>query len=165
MHRPIWLCSVPNLAHQFPGGFLPLSVLHAWQRLLERRRGFDPHHDRLVLLDHPKAPPAGSFGPEASDVPWLAGPLRSAVPLEVLVRCLQSQTPERPVVVAGLTSALYGVRSLTHAQVAWLELAPLWRANPGYQRRPLEFLHRWLRVRRMALLTAQLEEGGREAPQ
>jgi hypothetical protein len=55
--------------------------------------------------------------------------------------------------VAGLTSALYGVRQLTGASVVWLPLAPLWRWNPGYRRRPLEFLHRCLRVRRMALLT------------
>jgi hypothetical protein len=45
------------------------------------------------------------------------------------------------------------VRQLTGASVVWLPLAPLWRWNPGYRRRPLEFLHRCLRVRRMALLT------------
>jgi hypothetical protein len=154
--RPIWLCSVPNLAHQFPAERLPMEVLHHWRRQLERGWGFDPARDRLVLIDHPKAPAGGSFGAESQAEPWLAGPLRSAVPLEVLVRHLEGAQPARPIVVAGLTSALYGVRSLTGAGVVWLALAPLWWANPQYRRRPLEFLHRLLRVRRMALLTAQL---------
>jgi hypothetical protein len=57
--------------------------------------------------------------------------------------------------VAGLTSALYGVRHLTGATVVWLPVLPLWRHNPAYRRRPLEFLHRWLRVRRMRLLSDQ----------
>jgi hypothetical protein len=155
--RPLWLLSVPNLAHQFPGARLPRSVLQRWRRQLERRWGFDPARDRLVLIDHPKAPPGGSFGPDTQAEPWLAGPLRSAVPLEVLVRQLEGAVPSRPIVVAGLTSALYGVRSLTGARVVWLALAPLWRANPQYRRRPLEFLHRLVRVRRMELLTAQLK--------
>jgi hypothetical protein len=30
---------------------------------------------------------------------------------------------------------------------------------PNYRRKPLEWLHRWLRQQRMALLTAQLPEG------
>jgi hypothetical protein len=154
--RPIWLCSVPNLAHQFPGDRLPIAVLHRWRRQLERRSGFDPTLDRLMLIDHPKAPSGGSFGADTRAEPWLAGPLRSAVPLEVLVRQLEGAVPARPIVVAGLTSALYGVRCLTGARVVWLALAPLWQANPHYRRRPLEFLHRLLRVRRMALLTAQL---------
>jgi hypothetical protein len=54
-----------------------------------------------------------------------------------------------------MTSALYGVRQLTGVAVAWLPLQPLWRHNPHYRRRPLEFLHRSLRLARMALLTAQ----------
>jgi hypothetical protein len=57
-----------------------------------------------------------------------------------------------------MTSALYAVRALTEAQVSWLSLAPLWRTNPLYRRRPLEWVHRWLRQRRMALLTAQRPE-------
>jgi hypothetical protein len=146
--RPIWLCSVPNLAHQFPGGRIPPGVLREWQ---QRLVGFDPRQDRLLLIDHPKAPAAGSFGPPGER--WIAGPLRTPVPLEVLVRLLERECPGRPVVVAGLTSALYGVRQLTGAAVVWLPLAPLWRWNPGYRSRPLEFLHRWLRARRMALLT------------
>jgi hypothetical protein len=146
--RPLWLCSVPNLAHQFPAGRIPPGVLREW---LKRLVGFDPRQDRLLLIDHPKAPADGSFGPPAEG--WIAGPLRTPVPLEVLVRLLECECPGRPVVVAGLTSALYGVRQLTGAAVVWLPLAPLWRWNPGYRRRPLEFLHRWLRARRMALLT------------
>jgi hypothetical protein len=148
----LWLCSVPNLAHQFPGNRLPGSVLQAWRRRLQRRHGFDARRDRLVLIDHPKAPPGGSFGPRPE--PWLAGPLRTAVALEVLVALLIQARPGRPVVVAGLTSALYGVRRLTTAEVAWLGLAPLWWGNPLYWRRPLEFLHRSLRVARMAWITA-----------
>jgi hypothetical protein len=107
-----------------------------------------------VLLDHPKAPPSGSFGP--LEAPWLAGPVRAPVPLEVLVELLRQANPDRQVVVTGLTSALYGVRALTDAEVVWLPLGPLWRSNPRYRRKPLEFLHRWLRVRRMQSLTAQL---------
>jgi len=149
--RPLWLCSVPNLAHQFPGSRLPASVLEAWCRQLQRRHGFDPARDRLVLIDHPKAPPEGSFGPRPEA--WLAGPLRPEVPLEVLVAGLQQARPGPPLVVAGLTSALYGVRRLTGAEVVWLGLAPLWWGNPLYRRRPLEFLHRWLRVTRMAWIT------------
>jgi len=152
--RPIWLCSVPNLAHQFPLQRISSRVLDQWRQHLERRHGFRSERDRLVLLDHPKAPPGGSFGP--LETPWLAGPLRAAVPLEVLVELLQHTDPHRKIIVCGLTSALYGVRALTRAEVVWLPLAPLWRSNPLYRRKPLEFLHRWLRVRRMALLTAQL---------
>ena len=149
--RPLWLCSVPNLAHQFPGGRIPMAVLEPWRRQLERRHGFDPACDRLVLIDHPKAPPEGSFGPR--DEPWLAGPLRTPVALEVLVELLIRSRSGRPVVVAGLTSALYGVHRLTGAEVVWLGLAPLWRGNPRYRRKPLEFLHRCLRVARMARIT------------
>ena len=145
--RPLWLCSVPNLAHQFPGRRLPLAVLEAW---LDRLEGFEPRQDRLVLIDHPKAPVGGSFGPGLPAA--VAGPIRSALPLELLVRSWQQEAPQRPVIVAGMTSALVGVRRLTGAPVRWLALAPLWRANPSYRHRPQEFLHRWLRVRRMALL-------------
>jgi len=152
--RPIWLCSVPNLAHQFPRQRIPATVLDHWRQRLEQRHGFVAARDRLVLLDHPKAPPAGSFGP--LEAPWLAGPLRAPVPLEVLVELLRQANPDRQVVVTGLTSALYGVRALTDATVVWLPLGPLWRSNPRYRRKPLEFLHRWLRVRRMQSLTAQL---------
>jgi hypothetical protein len=149
--RPLWLCSVPNLAHQFPGGRIPMAVLEPWRRQLERRHGFDPACDRLVLIDHPKAPPEGSFGPRHE--PWLAGPLRTPVALEVLVELLIRSRSGRPVVVAGLTSALYGVRRLTGAEVVWLGLAPLWRGNPRDRRKPREFLHRCLRVARMARIT------------
>ena len=148
----LWLCSVPNLAHQFPGNRMPGSVLEAWRRRLQRRHGFDARRDRLVLIDHPKGPPGGSFGPRPEA--WLAGPLRTAVSLEVLVALLLQLRPGQPVVVAGLTSALYGVHRLTAAEVAWLGLAPLWWDNPLYRRRPLEFLHRSLRVARMAWITA-----------
>ncbi len=158
--RPLWLCSVPNLAHQFPGQRIPLQVLRAWRVQLEREHGFDGRRDRLVLIDHPKAPPRGSFGGEGRELSWLGGPLRTPIPLEVLVAELEREQPDRPVMVAGLTSALYGVRHLTRAQVVWLGLAPLWRANPLYRGRPLEFLHRFLRVRRMALLTAQVDAAG-----
>ncbi|MFM7547930.1 MAG: hypothetical protein ACKO8I_03475 [Cyanobacteriota bacterium] len=152
--RPLWLCSVPNLAHQFPGLRIPQSVLEGWRRQLERHHGFDPGLDRLVLIDHPKAPPDGSFGTRAE--PWLAGPLSSAVPLEVLVELLSRRRPEARVVLAGLTSALYGARRLTGVEVCWLGLAPLWWANPLYRRRPLEFLHRSLRAARMAWITASV---------
>ncbi|MEB3302748.1 MAG: hypothetical protein VKN56_12345 [Cyanobacteriota bacterium] len=149
-HGPIWLCSVPNLAHQFPGEHLPRALLERWQRALP---GFDPSRQRLVPIDHPKAPPGGSMG---GDLPaWLTPPLRSSIPLEVLVRRLEQKEPERPIRVAGLTSALYGVRHLTGAAVVWLPVTPLWWHNPAYRRRPLEFLHRWLRARRMRLLTDQ----------
>jgi len=153
--RPIWLCSVPNLAHQFPRQRIPTTVLDQWRQRLEQHHGFDADRDTLVLLDHPKAPPPGSFGP--LEAPWLAGPLRAPVPLEVLVQRLRQAHPDRPVIVTGLTSALYGVRALTDAEVVWLPLGPLWRSNPLYRRKPLEFLHRWLRVRRMQSLTAQLD--------
>ncbi|MFZ0406540.1 MAG: hypothetical protein WAM11_00285 [Cyanobium sp.] len=149
--RPLWICSVPNLAHQFHDRRIPFSVLVSWQRQLQHRLGFDPCRDRMLLIDHPKAPADGSFGP--MELPWLAGPLRSAVSLEVMVRLLQEQQAGRRVIVAGLTSALYGVSQLTGAEVSWLSLAPLWRHNPLYRRQPLEFLHRCLRVTRMALLT------------
>ncbi len=151
--RPVWLCSVPNLAHQFPGGCMPARVLEQWGRALGRERApFDRNRDRLVLIEHPKAPATGSFaGPPPA---WLAESLRAPVPLEVLVTLVRERAPQRPVLVAGLTSALYGVRALSEAAVVWLPLAPLWRANPLYRRRPLEFLHRLLRVRRMALLTS-----------
>lgn len=161
--RPLWLCSVPNLAHQFPGSRLPAEVLEAWRKQLQRRHGFDPARDRLVLIDHPKAPPEGSFGPRPEA--WLAGPLRTGVALEVLVACLQQARPERPVVVAGLTSALYGVQRLTAADVVWLALAPLWWANPLYRRQPLEFLHRWLRVARMAWITGSAPPVPLQPPQ
>ena len=144
---PLWLCSVPNLAHQFPGQRLPVVVLEAW---LDQLEGFERRRDRLLLIDHPKAPPGGSFGPDLPAA--VAGPIRSALPLELLVRRWQQAAPQRPLIVAGMTSALVGVRRLTGAEVRWLALAPLWRANPNYRRRPQEFLHRWLRVRRMALL-------------
>lgn len=159
--RPVWLCSVPNLAHQFPGGCMPALVLEQWGRALGQHSGpypsrerpaFDRNRDRLVLIEHPKAPAAGSFaGPPPT---WLGESLRAPVPLEVLVTLVRERAPRRPVLVAGLTSALYGVRALSEAEVVWLPLAPLWRANPLYRRRPLEFLHRLLRVRRMALLTS-----------
>ena len=153
--RPIWLCSVPNLAHQFPRQRIPATVLDQWRQRLEQRHGFAADRDRLVLLDHPKAPPAGSFGP--LEARWLAGPVRAPVPLEVLVEQLWQANPDRQVVVTGLTSALYGVRALTAAKVVWLPLGPLWRSNPLYRRKPLEFVHRWLRVSRMQSLTAQLD--------
>jgi len=149
-HGPIWLCSVPNLAHQFPGQHLPRALLEQWASQLA---GFDPSCQRLVPIDHPKAPPGGSVGPDR--LAWLADPLRSSIPLEVLVRLLEREQPGRPIRVAGLTSALYGVRQLTGATVVWLPLLPLWRHNPAYRRRPLEFVHRWLRVRRMRLLSEQ----------
>ena len=149
--RPLWICSVPNLAHQFSGRRIPFSVLVSWQRQLQRQQGFDPTRDRLLLIDHPKAPVDGSFG--TIKLPWLAGPLRSAVSLEVMVRLLEERRPGGRIVVAGLTSALYGVRQLTTAEVSWLGLAPLWRHNPLYRRQPLEFLHRCLRASRMAWLT------------
>jgi hypothetical protein len=150
--RPLWLCSVPNLAHQFPGRRIPVAVLNQWTRQLA---GFDPTRDRLLLIDHPKAPPGGSFG--AALPAATAGPIRSAVPVEVLVRALEREAPDRTLMVAGMTSALYGVRSLTAAQVRWLGLTPLWLGNPLYRRKPLEFLHRCLRVRRMAVLSAQVK--------
>ncbi|MCP9849550.1 hypothetical protein [Cyanobium sp. Morenito 9A2] len=153
-NRPFWLCSVPNLAHQFPLNQLPFSVLERWLQQLGRGHGFDRQRDALLLIDHPKAPAWGSFG---SDLPaGVSGRIRSAVPLEVLVRALEEAAPGRSIVVAGLSSALYGVRCLTGAAVVWLSLAPLWLGNRLYRRRPLEFLHRALRVRRMAQLTAQL---------
>jgi hypothetical protein len=153
--RPLWLCSVPNLAHQFPGQQLPVAVLEGW---LDQLEGFERDHDRLLLIDHPKAPPGGSFGSELPAA--VAGPIRSALPLELLVRQLHRRELGRPLHVAGMSSALLGVRRLTGTQVHWLPLAPLWRANPGYRRRPQEYLHRWLRVRRMALLCR-----GAQAPQ
>ena len=151
--RPLWLCSVPNLAHQFPGEQMPLEVLRLWAKGL-RQEGFDPTRDRLLLIDHPKAPPGGSFGPLHE--PWLAPPLRSSLPLEVLIQLLSEARPGEELRVCGMTSALYGVRALTEAQVSWLGLAPLWHTNPRYRRKPLEWLHRWLRQKRMALLTGQL---------
>ncbi|MFN7819544.1 MAG: hypothetical protein ACK5Q7_08115 [Cyanobacteriota bacterium] len=153
-NRPLWLCSVPNLAHQFPGSHMPQEVLRQWCKQLQRQ-GFRPGIDRLQLVDHPKAPINGSFGPLTEA--WLAPPLRSSLPLEVLIRLVEEARPEGTIVVCGMTSALYGVRSLTTAQVRWLGLAPLWRLNPLYRRKPLEFLHRGLRKWRMALLTAQIE--------
>ncbi len=153
--RPFWLCSVPNLAHQFPSNQIAVSVLESWLRQLDRWHGFDRHRDALLLIEHPKAPAQGSFGP---DLPaGLRGRIRSAVPLEVLVRALEEAAPGRSIVVAGMSSALYGVRCLTGAAVVWLSLAPLWSGNRLYRRRPLEFLHRAIRVRRMAQLTAQLK--------
>jgi hypothetical protein len=104
----------------------------------------------VVPIDHPKAPGGGSLAGDRP--PWLADPLRSAIPLEVLVRLLERRQPQRPIRVAGLTSALVGVAELTRAQVAWLPVAPLWWHNPAYRRRPLEYLHRWLRAHRMRLL-------------
>lgn len=151
--RPLWLCSVPNLAHQFPGEQMPLEVLRLWAKGL-RQEGFDPTRDRLLLIDHPKAPPGGSFGPWRE--PWLAPPLRSSLPLEVLIQLLSEARPGEDLRVCGMTSALYGVRALTEAQVSWLGLAPLWHTNRRYRRKPLEWLHRWLRQKRMALLTGQL---------
>lgn len=152
--RPIWLCSVPNLAHQFPLNQISRSVLERWLRQLGRCHGFDRQRDALLLIDHPKAPARGSFGP---DLPGgVSARIRTAVPLEVLVRALEEAVPGRSIVVAGLSSALYGVRCLTGAAVVWLSLAPLWSGNRLYRRKPLEYLHRALRVKRMALLTAQL---------
>lgn len=130
-------------------------MLESWLRQLDRWHGFDRHRDALLLIEHPKAPAQGSFGP---DLPaGLRGRIRSAVPLEVLVRALEEAAPGRSIVVAGMSSALYGVRCLTGAAVVWLSLAPLWSGNRLYRRRPLEFLHRAIRVRRMAQLTAQLK--------
>ncbi|MCP9799744.1 hypothetical protein [Synechococcus sp. RedBA-s] len=149
--RPLWLCSLPNLAHQFPKERLPPALLAAW---IGQLPGFDPALDRLVLIEHPKAPNAGSFGPETPQ--GVAAVLRSAVPVEVLVRALEQAAPGRRLVVAGLTSAVYGVRSLSGAEVVWLGLGPLWAHNPRYRRHPLEFLHRLVRVRRMAWLTRRL---------
>ena len=147
---PLWLCSIPNLAHQFPQNRLPAALLEGWRRRLP---GFDPASQRLVPIDHPKAPPEGSVGAERPA--WLAAPLRVPIPLEVLVRLLEQSEPGRPIRVAGLTSALYGVRQLTGAAVVWLPVADLWRHNPHYRQRPLEWLHRWLRARRMRLLSEQ----------
>ena len=148
--RSLWLCSMPNLAHQFPGQRLPGEVLAAWGRGLERE-GFTPELDRLLLIDHPKAPPDGSFGPLQES--WLAPPLRSSLPLEVLIQLLREARPAASIVVCGMTSALYGVRELTGVRVSWLSMAPLWRHNPLYRRKPVEFLHRALRKARMAWLT------------
>ena len=78
----------------------------------------------------------------------------------MLIALLQEARPQAQVVVCGMTSALYGVRRLNGAPVVWLSLLPLWRHNPHYRRRPLEFLHRSLRMARMALLTAQAEHTG-----
>jgi len=156
--RPLWICSVPNLAHQFPQERIAPPVLQRWLQHLQQRHGFCPDRDRLLLIDHPKAPPDGSFG--VLRQPWLAGPLRSSLPLEVLIALLRDSRPDARVVVCGMTSALYGVGRLTAARVVWLPLLPLWRHNPNYRRRPLEFLHRSLRLARMALLTAQNEPGG-----
>ncbi|EAQ75527.1 MULTISPECIES: hypothetical protein [unclassified Synechococcus] len=149
--RALWLCSLPNLAHQFPGTRLPPELLGAW---IDQLPGFDPSLDRLLLIEHPKAPTAGSLGSEPP--PGVVAVLRSAVPVEVLVRALERAAPGRRLVVAGLTSALYGVRSLSGAEVVWLGLRPLWTHNPRYRRHPLEFLHRLVRVRRMAWLTRRL---------
>ncbi|MEB3304002.1 MAG: hypothetical protein VKK99_05345 [Cyanobacteriota bacterium] len=151
--RPLWLCSVPNLAHQFPGERIPQEVLRSWVGALQRE-GFQPGIDQLQLMDHPKAPSGGSFGPVTE--PWLAPPLRSSLPLEVLIALLEEARPEGGIVVCGMTSALYGVRALTGATVRWLGLAPLWWFNPLYRQQPLEFLHRGLRKARMAWLTAQI---------
>jgi hypothetical protein len=148
--RPLWLCSVPNLAHQFPGEQIPQEVLRSWASDL-KREGFQPGIDRLQLVDHPKAPAGGSFGPLTE--PWLAPPLKSSLPLEVLIALLEEARPEGGILVCGMTSALYGVRTLTGARVSWLAMAPLWRCNPLYRKKPLEFLHRGLRKHRMALLT------------
>ena len=154
--RPLWFCSVPNLAHQFPGQRIPPEVLRAWCRGLQRQ-GFTPGVDRLLVIDHPKAPPEGSFGPLTE--PWLAPPLRSTLPLEVLIRLCQEARPGSPIVVGGMTSALVGVRELTKARVCWLSLGPLWRHNPLYRKKPLEFLHRGLRKARMAWLTRRSRGG------
>jgi hypothetical protein len=153
--RPLWLCSVPNLAHQFPEGHIAPGILEHWRRHLQRHHGFSPDLDRLLLIDHPKAPPDGSFG--VLHQPWLAGPLRSSLPLEVLIALLGEARPQDPIHICGMTSALYGVSRLTAVPVVWLPLRPLWRHNPNYRRRPLEFLHRSLRLARMALLTSQNE--------
>ncbi len=149
--RPLWLCSIPNLAHQFPGQQMGKQILDAWCLALKRQRGFCFEQDRLLLIDHPKAPQNGSFG--LMHDPWLSAPVRSALPLEVLIRLLTEARPDAAVVVCGMTSALFGVRELTTAQVHWLSTAPLWRYNPHYRQRPLEFLHRWLRKTRVAHLT------------
>lgn len=151
--RPLWLCSVPNLAHQFPGERIPQEVLRSWGGALQRE-GFNPGIDQLQLMDHPKAPSGGSFGPVTE--PWLAPPLRSSLPLELLIALLEEARPEGGIVVCGMTSALYGVRALTGATVRWLGLAPLWWFNPLYRQQPLEFLHRGLRKARMEWLTRQL---------
>jgi len=47
--RSLWLCSVPNLAHQFPGQLLPVAVLEAW---LDQLEGFDRGRDRLLPAAH-----------------------------------------------------------------------------------------------------------------
>ena len=148
--RPLWLCSMPNLAHQFPGERMPQEVLRSWASDLQRE-GFQPGIDRLQLVDHPKAPAGGSFGPLTE--PWLAPPLQSSLPLEVLIALLEEARPKGGIVVCGMTSALYGVRALTKARVSWLGMAPLWRHNPRYRSKPLEFLNRALRKKRMAWLT------------
>ncbi len=153
--RPIWLCSVPNLAHQFPERQIHPQILVAWSEDLRQQHGFSFEADRLLLIDHPKAPPHGSFG--RLKQAWLAPPLRSTLPLEVLIRLLQEARPQTDILVSGMTSALYGVQRLTGARVHWLSTRPLWRHNPLYRRRPLEFLHRWLRKSRVAQLTAQGE--------
>lgn len=152
--RPLWLCSVPNLAHQFPGQRIPVAVLEAW---LDHLDGFQRGKDRLLLIDHPKAPPGGSFGPKLP--PSVASPIRSSLPLELLVRRWQQTSNQRPVLVAGMTSALVGVRRLTGVPVHWLPVVPLWWANPAYRRQPQEYLHRWLRVKRMALLCSEATPG------
>jgi hypothetical protein len=72
---------------------------------------------------------------------------------------LREARPQSPIHVCGMTSALYGARRLNGAEVIWLPLAPLWAHNPRYRRSPLEFLHRSLRLARMAGLTAQNEGG------
>ena len=64
----------------------------------------------------------------------------------------------RPAVIAseGIFSITFNTNdeALSEADVVWLPLAPLWWTNPRYWRQPLEFLHRLLRVHRMALLTS-----------
>jgi hypothetical protein len=145
---------LPNLAHQFPENRIPALVLEAWLKQLgQTRLCFDRDLDRLLLIDHPKAPPGGSFEPDLPAA--VVGPIRTAIPVEVLVRALEAAAPGCRIIVAGMTSALFGVRSLTGADVIWLGLGPLWKSNPLYRSRPLEFLHRLVRVRRMALLTRQ----------
>ena len=50
-----------------------------------------------------------------------------------------------------LAVAILAVVVVVAAFGPWL--APLWWGTPLYRRRPLEFLHRWLRVARMAWIT------------
>ncbi len=142
-HARHGVLALPSLGEEFPGRSLPLELLLAWRRRLPQPQL------PLLVLDHPKAPPGGSFGHQSLPARIHLQP-PGPEPLEVWLAQRRSQVAW----VAGLSSALYGVQQLLHLPIQVLPAASLWRHNPLYRPLSAAYRLRWLRIQRLRWLIA-----------